>query len=259
MASRDGKTKRLTQAEIKAKEIEQEKIAKHRAMSGGIHGAIKATVITQAKYAVLPHVKKPYVAIRDRWKPPVANSDEALEVVDHVWEKRLRFVNRQQVAYYKGGTVAYMWYDVIDSTNLALLPGESPVELYHGTSAKAFGGILCNNNFVPSKNGLLGAGLYLGGRSKAEHFLKCDVTKDNLSLGGKRIMGVLLHVQAALGVTKQATGKDFKKWTDCDTLYGVKGVTPTYTGTLYYDEWCIRKPQGRIKLIRAAVILSNSK
>ena len=100
--------------------------------------------------------------------------------------------------------------------------------LYHGTSVGSLEGIL-NSGLRPSFNGLLGPGIYLGGRDKAEcYFRNPDA-------------GVLLMCRVNLGKVFEARPSACGVPFGYDSVKGVPGVTTVFGGaTLVREEFIVR-------------------
>lgn len=98
--------------------------------------------------------------------------------------------------------------------------------LFHGTSVVHLEGIL-NNGLRPSRNGLLGPGIYFGGREKAEAYFRSDEA------------GVLLECQVRLGRTFDAIPRANGAPPGYDSVRGVPGVTVVWGGTLLREEFTV--------------------
>ena len=99
--------------------------------------------------------------------------------------------------------------------------------LYHGTSVACLVGIL-EDGLAPSSSGLLGPGIYLGGRPKAERYFRNPDA------------GVLLECQVALGRVLDADVKTYGVPAGYGSVRGVPGVTLVWQGTLREEEFIVR-------------------
>ncbi len=105
--------------------------------------------------------------------------------------------------------------------------GDNHRVLYHGTSVSRLAGIL-EEGLVPSSSGLLGPGIYLGGRPKAERYFRNPDA------------GVLLECQVALGRVFDAAQPTFGVPAGYGSVRGVPGTTSTWLGTLREEEFLVR-------------------
>ena len=102
--------------------------------------------------------------------------------------------------------------------------------LWHGTSIRNAVKIL-QGGFIPSRGGLLGAGVYFGLIRKASMYggdnviFKCDV-----ALG------------RVLPARREITSWDADRTEGYDSVKGITGVTRTWGGSLRNPEWVIRDP-----------------
>ena len=106
------------------------------------------------------------------------------------------------------------------------------VTLWHGTPLRNLPGIL-GRGIEPSHMGLLGPGVYFGGREKAESYFKSP-------------LGALLQCEVALGRVYDAIGDFDPRWDAAsrgyDSIHGVVGKTVTHGGTLRREEWAVLDP-----------------
>jgi Poly(ADP-ribose) polymerase catalytic domain len=104
--------------------------------------------------------------------------------------------------------------------------GDNHRVLYHGTSVSRLVGIL-EDGLAPSSSGLLGPGIYLGGRPKAERYFRNPDA------------GVLLECRVALGRVFDAAQLTWGVPKGYGAVRGVPDVTPTWGGFLREEEFIV--------------------
>lgn len=139
---------------------------------------------------------------------------------------------------YETSTSGVWWrFRILRPKPLGGNPSEPVVRKYHGTSVEALTQILIDGRLRPTGHyGLLGEGVYCGDKPKALSYVKPNGD----------FAGALLELECRFG--RLGEGKS----ADCDTSYGMAGVTTTFGGTLQRDEWCVRDPT-RVRVVSVSV------
>lgn len=113
----------------------------------------------------------------------------------------------------------------------------NPIILYHGTRKAAFPSI-AREGLRPGRIGMLGVGVYFGGRAKAKKF--------------SSETGVLLECLVDLG----RVWIPAEKWRTHTHLYPPEMHTIYASEGLQHEEWCVKNPQ-RIVILRAFYLLGE--
>jgi len=123
--------------------------------------------------------------------------------------------------------------------------GAAPRVLWHGTPLKNLPGIL-SRGLSPSWGGLLGPGVYFGGRQKAELFMRDP-------------LGALLQCEVSLGECADAIPDvgAIRNVSAYDSIHGVPGATNTLAGLLRMEEWAVRNPE-RVSIKEIRVFASRA-
>ena len=180
--------------------------------------------------------QKPLTQLADLARERQAKGQEDMREVRRHLERSCKESGRQNTY----GGVFYS-YTVLKPKELR--HKDNTRTLWHGTALGNLTNILIHG-FRPSYGGLMGPGVYFGGRQKAEAYSRAP-------------LGALLRCEVALGRTADAV----PSWEDArppyDTLHGVPGQTRTYgSSTLLNEEWAVLDP-ARISIHEIRVFTAN--
>ena len=124
---------------------------------------------------------------------------------------------------------------------LSVKGGGPLTRLYHGTSLYALACAVYQGRLRASYSGMLGPGVYLGTKAKAQNYTK-GATGDDGS-----VFSVLLVCEAALGRVST------ERRADCDTVHAARGGNVYATGGhLNHSEWCVKDEQ-RVRIVEVYV------